>query len=482
MIGVSQISVVAFRGGGGAATNPDFISTWDTTKAGSASDTVVLPLLSGGTYSGSIDWGDGNTSTLNYANRTHVYASSGTYTITITATTFEGWRFNNSGDKAKIIDISNWGTSIDMTEASAFYGCSNLDVSATDAPILSSTLALNSMFRSCSSLTTPDFSAWDTSNQTNLRYTFYQCPNFNGNISTWDTSNVTTFTDGVTSTFRNCTSFNSDISGWSFASTTDLSNFLSGCQSFNQDVSNWDMSTITDAGGLFNDCFDFDNGGSDGINNWDVSNIQIMGGMFRDCQVFNRNIGGWDTSSVTTMLAMFTGCTLFNKNIGNWNTSNVTSMLAMFTGCTLFNQDISGWDVSSVTTFGAVGAGSGMFRNASSFNQPIGAWTTTALTDVGEMFAGASSFDQDLSNWDIDQVDTFGNTFNDVTLSTSNYDAMLVAWEAQLQTAYPSGAGYPHTINIHFGNSQYTLGGAAEAARTSLISTFGWTITDGGGV
>jgi hypothetical protein len=29
--------------------NPDFVSTWDTTKAGSASNTVVLPLLSGGT-------------------------------------------------------------------------------------------------------------------------------------------------------------------------------------------------------------------------------------------------------------------------------------------------------------------------------------------------------------------------------------------------------------------------------------------------
>ena len=39
-------------GGGGAVANPDFISTWDTTKAGSASNTVVLPLGSGGTYSG----------------------------------------------------------------------------------------------------------------------------------------------------------------------------------------------------------------------------------------------------------------------------------------------------------------------------------------------------------------------------------------------------------------------------------------------
>jgi len=35
-------------------------------------------------------------------------------------------------------------------------------------------------------------------------------------------------------------------------------------------------------------------------------------------------------------------------------------------------------------------------------------------------------------------------------------------------------------MSVHFGNSQYTAGGAAEAARTSLINTYGWTITDGG--
>ena len=45
MIGVSQISVSAYRGGGAAPVNFDFVSTWDTTQAGSASDTVVLPVI-----------------------------------------------------------------------------------------------------------------------------------------------------------------------------------------------------------------------------------------------------------------------------------------------------------------------------------------------------------------------------------------------------------------------------------------------------
>jgi hypothetical protein len=62
-------------GGGGAAPNPNFISTWDTTQAGSASDTIVLPMTAGNT----VHWGDGSSDTTN----THTYASGGVYTVTI---------------------------------------------------------------------------------------------------------------------------------------------------------------------------------------------------------------------------------------------------------------------------------------------------------------------------------------------------------------------------------------------------------------
>jgi len=93
-----------------------------------------------------------------------------------------------------------------------------------------------------------------------------------------------------------------------------------------------------------------------------------------------------------------------------------------------------------------------------------------------------TSFNQDISNWDINQVSTFLLFMSGASLSTTNYDLLLVGWEATLQSAYPSGVGYPYTISISFGGSQYTLGSAAETARTSLINNFSWTITDGGGV
>ena len=56
-------------------------------------------------------------------------------------------------------------------------------------------------------------------------------------------------------------------------------------------------------------------------------------------------------------------------------------------------------------------------------------------------------------------------------MSTANYDALLIAWEAQsVQVA------------VNFDTSaQYTSGGAAEAARTSLTGKpNSWRIIDGG--
>jgi len=91
---------------------------------------------------------------------------------------------------------------------------------------------------------------------------------------------------------------------------------------------------------------------------------------------------------------------------------------------------------------------------------------------MNSMFYNADAFDQDISNWDINQVSNFSNFMLSATgLSTTNYDLLLVGWEAQAPT---SG------ININFGGSTYTAGSAAATARQSLIDNYSWTITDGG--
>jgi hypothetical protein len=140
---------------------------------------------------------------------------------------------------------------------------------------------------------------------------------------------------------------------------------------------------------------------------------------FRNCNNFNGQIGSWNMVTATTMSNMFQNCFLFNGNIGLWNVSNVTSMDTMMRECDAFNQNISSWNIKKVTA-------------------------------INNFLFGTPG-----------------------VFSTANYDALLVSWNAQV----------PKTgIAINFGASKYTLGSAAATARASLISTYGWTITDGGGI
>ena len=435
--------------GGAAPVNLDFVSTWDTTQAGSASDTVVLPLLSGGTYSGTIDWGDGNTSALSYANRTHTYASGGVKVITISGQ-IDGWRFGNGGDRRKITDISNWGT-LNITTDAAFHGCTNLDITATDAPTLSATDSTSNLFRDCPSLTIPNLSSWDVSICTEFKSCFYNCTNFNGNIDNWDMSSALTLGNPSFHNFgmlSGCTSFNRDISGWDVSNVTVFAGLFYNCVSFDKNLSSWNLSSAQNVRGMFANCALFNNGGSDGIKNWDVSSVTIFGSA----------VGGGSGG-------MFAYTSAFNQPIGSWtiNTSASVVMSQMFFS-SVFNQDISTWDVSTVTKFDS------MFQSAS-YNQPLNSWNTGSITTMRGMFNGNSVFDRDISNFDVNQVSDLFNFMVGATLSTANYDALLIAWDAQ------GAMSYSGTVN--FGGSKYTAGGAAEAARTSLISKWGG-ITDGG--
>jgi surface protein len=441
MIGSSKIGLRPIRGGGaGAAPNPDFVSTWDTTNAGSASDTIVLPMTAGNT----VHWGDGNTDTTN----THTYASSGTYTITIEGT-ITGWAFNGGGDRLKILDVSNVGA-LTLSVQAAFRSCSNMTWTATDSLLI-------------------------TTNKPH--WSFYGCTNFNGDVSLWDVSACTDFGSADFGSnrgmFSYCTSFvGTGLENWDMSNATRTQLMFTNCSSLAPTSLTWDVTSLSNAISMFSGCASF----NADLSTWITSSLANVSSMFKGCTSYNQNMNDWDMTNVSDTTSMFSNCSAFNGNIADWVTTNFTNVKAMFYYATNFNVNISDWDMSNVVTFGdaAFGAKNGMFYNAASFNQPIGVWDTSSGLDFRNFLDLVPNFDQDLSNFQISQATQLGNIFsNTVNFSTANYDALLIAWDAQ------GAMSYSGTVN--FGGSTYTLGGAAEAARTSLISKWGGII-DGGGV
>ena len=186
-------------------------------------------------------------------------------------------------------------------------------------------------------------------------------------------------------------------------------------------------------------------------------------------------------ANVTSFDSSFRNCSSFSANLSSWDIANVTNFSNAFLifGATAPSTPVSGlgsWDMSSATTINS------MLRAQTNYNEDLSSWNVSNVTDMANLFFGSTSFDQNLSSWDIANVTNFTNFAKNITFSTSNYDAILIGWESNLQGTYPNGSGYTPTISINFGNSQYTSGGAAETARTSLINNFNWTITDGGSI
>jgi len=218
------------------------------------------------------------------------------------------------------------------------------------------------------------------------------------------------------------------------SSVTSLGQMFVNASSANPDTSNWDTSSVTRMFSMF--------GGASSANpntsNWDTSAVLDMGYMFRNAISANPDTSNWDTSSVIYMLYMFWNATSANPNTSNWDTSSVTRMDGMFNGATSAKPDTSNWDTSSVTR-------------------------------MDDMFNSATSAKPDTSNWNIENVTTMEDMFAGVTLSTADYDAMLIGFNAQnLQTG----------VSFHGGNSKY----CAIAAHNNLESGSGhkWNITDGG--
>jgi len=495
----------------------------DTTQAGSANDHFILPLNSLGTYDFLLDHDDGTVSHITAWDDPaldHSYSVGGVYNPSITGVCSHIF-FNNTGDRRKLIDITQLGSIAFESLEGAFQGCSNLVGTWTDAPDLSGATSMLNAFDGCSVLT-GSFNNWDVSTITNMQGTFSNCAVFDSPLNLWDTSSVTT----MEAMFAFGGIFNQDISAWSVESCTTFAVMFSNQSLFNQSLDGWDPISCISIFGMFRDCTAFNSS----LNGWGAGTINItqFAEAFKNCTAYNQSMDSWDTSSGLTAKDMFFLCTSFNQNLNTWDVSTFTNMQGMFIGASAFNGDITSWDTSSLTV---------------SFNQDIGSWSTGNLAVMSNTFNSASAFNQDISSWDFTSATDMAGMFFASGFNSANYGLLLVSLDGQVLIsggALGGAAGYVSSdvdsgttngttanklvdtsgtpdfianvttddiarngtdttyavvdaidsnsvlsvsVDIFVSGEDYTIESSAAAkARASILLSDSWTITDGGPV
>lgn len=174
-------------------------------------------------------------------------------------------------------------------------------------------------------------------------------------------------------------------------------------------ISQWDTSNVTDMSYLF--CA----GGAQGpteqllcdisrksfndyIGSWDVSRVTTMQAMFSGtCET-----QGASASQVWSDPSAWSS---FNQPLEGWVTSKVTNMEDMFLCATSFDQDLAAWDTTRVTSMRR------MFKSALYFNGALAAWNTGEVRTFEQMFYSARSFNRELGSWDVGQVEDFSFMF-----------------------------------------------------------------------
>ncbi len=166
-----------------------FITIWKTDNPGtSASSQITIPTIGTG-YSYSIYWEQAGSPLINgtipgpiTGNHTITFPSAGIYRIHITGA-FPRIYFNSLGstlnsDSKKILTVEQWGNISWQSMASAFAGCKNLTIPATDAPNLAQVKDMSLMFYDAINFDQP-INHWNVSNVSNMSGMFTGATSFN---------------------------------------------------------------------------------------------------------------------------------------------------------------------------------------------------------------------------------------------------------------------------------------------------------------
>jgi len=221
-----------------------FIMTVKTDNAGTSNtNQYTIPTFGTG-YNYNVLTSDGQNILGVTGNLTITFPTIGSYDIEITGV-FPNIFNNNVGDKLKITQLKQWGNNPFLSFSAAFYGCSNMIVTATDSPNLTNCNSLVFMFRGCTNYTGGNLTGWDVSNITTFEGVFLFCPNFDANVSNWDVTGVSSTNDFLN--FFRGTKFSGDISNWNVSNVFKIELFAHNDTFFVSNISNWNVSNVTRA-------------------------------------------------------------------------------------------------------------------------------------------------------------------------------------------------------------------------------------------
>jgi surface protein len=86
---------------------------------------------------------------------------------------------------------------------------------------------------------------------------------------------------------------------------TDMSLLFKDKYYFNGNISSWDVSNVTNMESMFYTDIYYQSKFNQPIGNWDVSNVTNMDGMFYNAKSFNQNISNWCVQKITTIPKSF---------------------------------------------------------------------------------------------------------------------------------------------------------------------------------
>jgi surface protein len=484
---LALVMLLSALSGKASAQSGDFVTKWDLATTGSGANQLKFLTTNLGTVN--YEWTElspgtsTGSGTLSFSGTfPNIYATisglptGATIRLRIQPTNFKRFSMSNQGDKDRLLDVEQWGTAQWSSMASAFFGCRNLKITATDIPNLSSVTRAESMFEDCRKLeTVPNMGSWNVSTITTLTSMFKDCYLFNQDISGWNTSNVVSFQN----TFGQAKAFNQNLGSWdvSKASSHGISLAYSGmdCANYEATLNGWNASGATtktlNAAGLnygnaanaaraslvtkgwtitgdnsSNVCDAF-------ITTWDLSiggnatSLSIgtatggsvsyswveIGGSAKSASglTFSGNtlsITGLPSGKkikLTIAPGNFQQIKLNNSsaskekltNVEQWGTTAWTSFQGAFFGCTNLNITATG-----IPNLANVKNMQDMFQTCYNLTTVpnIGSWNVSEVTNMTSLFNNARKFNENISGWNTAKVVALTNTFNNAYAFNQN--------------------------------------------------------------